>query len=79
MRRWDFNCAALGNPASPDYDLYNEASGDSPPVEDGHRQSTIVKGANNRYEFDNQSGDIPQTIEPVITTFGSRHRGGHND
>ncbi|MHB8745935.1 MAG: hypothetical protein ACYC7I_05305 [Gammaproteobacteria bacterium] len=74
MRRWNFNYAALGgNAAHPDYNLYNEGSGDSPPAMGPHRHSTIVASANGRYEFDSQSDDIPQTIEPVITVTGSKH------
>ena len=67
MRRWEFDYVAAGA----DYSGYDEDSNFSPPAMGVFRHSTINKGANGRYEFDNQSDDIPQTIEPVITTLQS--------
>jgi hypothetical protein len=63
MRRWEFDYTAAGT----DYSGYDEGSNYSPPVKGKFRHSTIVKDANGQYEFDNQSDDIPQTINPVMT------------
>jgi hypothetical protein len=65
MRRWNFDYAQAG----PDYSGYDEASDNSPPALGIHRHSTINPDADGLYEFDNQSDDIPQTIDPVITTL----------
>ena len=65
MRRWEFDYAAAGS----DYSGYDEDSNYSPPALGIYRHSTINKDADGNYEFDNQSDDIPQTIDPVITTL----------
>ena len=67
MRRWTFDYVQAG----PTYSGYDEDSDFSPPAMGPFRHSTINADASGRYEFDNQSDDVPQTIEPVITTLVS--------
>ena len=66
MRRWAFDYAAITQNGVPNYNLYDESSHNAPPAMGPHRHSTTVAGANGRFEFDDQSDDIPQTNQPVI-------------
>ena len=71
MRRWAFDYAAITKNGIFDYSLFNESSGNAPPALGPHRHSTTVVGANGKFEFDNQSDDIPQHNKPVIYSIGN--------
>ncbi|HET7542363.1 MAG TPA: hypothetical protein VFK05_20985 [Polyangiaceae bacterium] len=71
MRRWAFDYAAIKKNGKFDYSLYDETSSNAPPAMGVHRHSTTVMGANGRFEFDNQSDDIPQKNDPVVYSVSS--------
>ncbi|HEX4334301.1 MAG TPA: hypothetical protein VH062_00220 [Polyangiaceae bacterium] len=71
MRQWLFEYIAILDMGVLNYNLYDPNEGNAPPGGGPHRHSTIVASAAGRFEFDDQSDDIPQHNEPKVYTLSS--------
>jgi hypothetical protein len=67
MRRWEFDYTKV----AASYDDYDEAGTDAPPVFGRYAHDTLVPGHNSLYDFDDQSDDVPQEIQPKLYYSGS--------
>lgn len=72
MRQWKTDYAWLQHSgSSSDLDSFVPNPQMSPPPVGRYRLDTLVAGDNNHFEFQDQSDDIPQRIEPVMRLLRS--------
>jgi hypothetical protein len=72
MRRWETDYEWLKYTNSPaDLDTFIPNLQKSPPPVGRYRLDTLVTGDNNHYEFQDQSDDVPQQIDPVMRVLRS--------
>jgi len=68
MRKWTYDYTH-------DYETYNPASAEGPPVYGSHRHDTLVQGHDAAFTFDDQSDDIPAQISPTFYGIKNKYFG----